>query len=117
MIIRRSNYLMDWRFCIFPWDRTANKLIFFIIDALDVSNEQNDLYSDFMTFLTVVIIACNAAESKDHLKNIHIHRAVERGGYWGGAAPPKIGRFRIFGKLDARLDVYSEIKNMCIHLT
>ena len=30
-----------------------------------------------------------------------------------GAAPPpppKIGRFRIFGKLDAGLDVYSEIK-------
>ena len=116
MIIRRSNYLMDWRFCIFPWDRTANKLIIFIIDVLDVSNEQNDLYSDFMT-LTVVIIACNAAESKDHLKNIHIHRAVGRGGIGGVRHPPKIGRFRIFGKLDARLDVYSEIKNMCIHLT
>ena len=32
-------------------------------------------------------------------------------------APPKIGRFRIFRKLDAQLDVYSEIKNMCIYLT
>ena len=38
--------------------------------------------------------------------------AVPYGGeYWGVAPPPpKIGRFRIFGKLDGRLDVYSEIK-------
>ena len=39
----------------------------------------------------------------------------------GGAAPTppppppsKIGKFQIFGKLDARLDVYSEIKYMYI---
>ena len=42
----------------------------------------------------------------------HSRQGRREGGYWGGGrgTPPKIGRFRIFGKLDARLDVYSEIK-------
>ena len=37
-------------------------------------------------------------------------RAVGMGGIGGVWHPPKIGRYRIFGKLDARLAIYSEIK-------
>ena len=47
---------------------------------------------------------------KDSAIVIAPFRAVGRGGIGGVQHPPKIGRFRIFGKLDVRLAVYSEIK-------